>query len=281
MGKEVILKLISSMESNEDYNSANRNDSLKYHSHNLSYSGNYSDPVIQKLSYTQPKKVLNDNLATSGSELADIDTNITSQANPNTDPLDLVFQQIGVLQNENKEMMVELMGYQSDYSKINTLRNQIDRASKHNRELLVESKAVSQAFVSKSLKKWVDQTLSPKEPSFKKYEKGLTKLQNRFNALRLEAQNAEGKFHLRHNNCDSYNLIIELEMQRVQEVQNTQEGEYSQTIKGVDIQIYKEQQETKLLRLKYEGVLDRLDKQIDRLEIWIGMLLTKYLLIFK
>jgi hypothetical protein len=99
--------------------------------------------------------------------------------------------------------------------------------------------------------------------------------------LRLEAQNAEGKFHLRHNNCDSYNLIIELEMQRVQEVQNTQEGEYSQTTKGVDIQIYKEQQETKLLRLKYEGVLDRLDKQIDRLEIWIGMLLTKYLLIFK
>lgn len=40
----------------------------------------------------------------------------------------------------------------------------------------------------------------------------------------------------------------------------------------IEVQIYKEQQETKLLRLKYESILDGLDKQIDKLEGWIGNL---------
>lgn len=37
--------------------------------------------------------------------------------------------------------------------------------------------------------------------------------------------------------------------------------------------IYKEEQETKLLRLKYEDILDGLDKQIDKLENWIGTII--------
>ena len=38
----------------------------------------------------------------------------------------------------------------------------------------------------------------------------------------------------------------------------------------IDQMIYKEQQETKLLRIKYESILDGLDKEIEKLEGWIG-----------
>ena len=35
-------------------------------------------------------------------------------------------------------------------------------------------------------------------------------------------------------------------------------------------QVYKEQQETKLLRLKYENILDKFDSQIEKLETFLG-----------
>jgi predicted nucleic acid-binding Zn-ribbon protein len=112
-----------------------------------------------------------------------------------------VYEEIGKLQEQNKCMMADLMEYEADYSKINQLQYDIERVSKHNRDLLAECMTISKSLNLNTLKGSLHRLLSPSNNRFNKYEKAIVNVQRRFKSLQEEVKLHEGKIFVAQTTC--------------------------------------------------------------------------------
>ena len=125
--------------------------------------------------------------------VADADTNVSIKGNYKPDKLDHVYDRIGKLREQNKSMMAELMEQESDFSKVNSIKNQIQMATKRNKELIMESKLLLRSLKIDKNQLEIKPYLSPDVTKMDKYEKGIFKIQSKFAELEEEVIKAEGE----------------------------------------------------------------------------------------
>lgn len=183
--------------------------------------------------------------------ISDYETGVTLNHNQESNidnELESIYVSTQQVKDDNKEMMADIMEKEADLSKIIQLEHDIQAASKLNNELMAELEIVLK-YDNKSIRNVRISSTS----NLNKYEETLQEIQNQVDQLnRLQMSS-------------TFNSKTSPVKETPVDVQTNNDEILSKLDLEVEEKIYKEQQDTKILRLRYEKILDNLDKQIEDL----------------